>query len=76
MQFYLIWCFEPSTDVPFSHGSKRVFEEALEHSKKMGHIYIALEHIAIVLLAVDDSGAHKVLDKYVPFVLAFFGSIA
>lgn len=55
----------PATDVPFSHGSKRVFEAALEHSKKMGHNYIAPEHIAIALLAVDDGGASKVLDKYV-----------
>jgi ATP-dependent Clp protease ATP-binding subunit ClpC len=53
----------PATDVPFSHGSKRVFEAALEHSKKMGHNYIAPEHIAIALLAVDDGGASKVLDK-------------
>ena len=66
----------PATDVPFSHGSKRVFEAALEHSKKMGHNYIAPEHIAIALLAVDDGGASNVLDKYVPFVLAFFDSIA
>lgn len=55
----------PATDVPFSHGSKRVFEAALEHSKKMGHNYIAPEHIAIALLAVDDGGASRVLDRCV-----------
>lgn len=54
----------PATEVPFSHGSKRVFEAALEHSKKMGHNYIAPEHIAIALLAVDDGGASKVLDRF------------
>lgn len=65
----------PATDVPFSHGSKRVFEAALEHSKKMGHNYIAPEHIAIALLAVDDGGASKVLDKYVSFDDSFCDSI-
>lgn len=65
----------PATDVPFSHGSKRVFEAALEHSKKMGHNYIAPEHIAIALLAVDDGGASKVLDKYVPVIPCLFDSI-
>ncbi|CAK9874897.1 unnamed protein product [Sphagnum jensenii] len=53
----------PATEVPFSHGSKRVFEAALEHSKKMGHNYIAPEHVAIALLSVDDGGASKVLDR-------------
>jgi hypothetical protein len=55
----------PATEVPFSHGSKRVFEAALEHSKKMGHNYIAPEHVAIALLSVDDGGASKVLDRFV-----------
>ncbi|KAG6551592.1 hypothetical protein Mapa_006669 [Marchantia paleacea] len=54
---------KPATEVPFSHGSKRVFEAALEHSKQMGHNYIAPEHIAIALLAVDDGGASLVIDR-------------
>eukprot|EP01018_Ginkgo_biloba_P003570 Gb_36602 [translate_table: standard] len=51
------------TDVPFSIGSKRVFESALEHSRKMGHNYIAPEHIAIALFNVDDGGATSVLQR-------------
>ncbi|KAH7289661.1 hypothetical protein KP509_30G013400 [Ceratopteris richardii] len=55
---------KPATDVPFSAGSKRVFEVALESSKTMGHNYIAPEHIALALLAVDEDGpASKVLER-------------
>ncbi|CAM6088346.1 unnamed protein product [Calypogeia fissa] len=54
---------KPATEVPFSRGSKRVFEAALEHSKQMGHNYIAPEHIALALLAVDDGGASMVIDR-------------
>ncbi|KAL3681430.1 hypothetical protein R1sor_024386 [Riccia sorocarpa] len=54
---------KPATEVPFSHGSKRVFEAALEHSKQMGHNYIAPEHITIALLAVDNGGATLVMDR-------------
>lgn len=54
---------KPATEVPFSVGSKRVFEAALEHSKKMGHNYIAPEHIAIALFSVDDGCATRVLER-------------
>lgn len=55
---------KPATDVPFSAGSKRVFEVALESSKTMGHNYIAPEHIALALFAVDEDGpASKVLER-------------
>ncbi|KAI5058545.1 hypothetical protein GOP47_0026715 [Adiantum capillus-veneris] len=55
---------KPATDVPFSVGSKRVFEVALESSKTMGHNYIAPEHIALALFAVDEDGpASRVLER-------------
>ncbi|MCO5575798.1 hypothetical protein L7F22_029603 [Adiantum nelumboides] len=55
---------KPATDVPFSVGSKRVFEVALESSKTMGHNYIAPEHIALALFAVDENGpASRVLER-------------
>lgn len=54
----------PATDIPFSLGSKRVFEAAIEHSRKMGHNYIAPEHIAIALFNVkDDAGATSLLQR-------------
>ncbi|XP_024532162.1 chaperone protein ClpD, chloroplastic isoform X1 [Selaginella moellendorffii] len=52
-----------ASEIPFSTGSKRVFEAALEQSKKMGHNYITPEHIALALFTVDDGGATKILDK-------------
>uniref|UniRef100_A0A0C9RIM1 TSA: Wollemia nobilis Ref_Wollemi_Transcript_15840_3487 transcribed RNA sequence n=1 Tax=Wollemia nobilis TaxID=56998 RepID=A0A0C9RIM1_9CONI len=52
-----------ATDIPFSVGSKRVFEAAMEHSRKMGHNYIAPEHIAIALFNVDDGGATSLLQR-------------
>ncbi|KAJ7560098.1 hypothetical protein O6H91_04G113400 [Diphasiastrum complanatum] len=55
---------KPASEVPFSHGSKRVFEAALDSSRKMGHNYITPEHIAIALFNVDDSEASRVLDRY------------
>lgn len=54
----------PATDVPFSIPSKRVFEAAIEHSRKMGHNYIAPEHIAIALFNVnDDAGVSSLLQR-------------
>eukprot|EP00850_Spirogloea_muscicola_P004076 SM000017S02816 [mRNA] locus=s17:439366:444207:- [translate_table: standard] len=52
-----------AAEVPFSTGSKRVFEAALDESRKMGHNYIAPEHIAIGLLIVDDGGASQLMDR-------------
>eukprot|EP01018_Ginkgo_biloba_P033629 Gb_41292 [translate_table: standard] len=52
-----------ATDVPFSIGSKRVFESALEHSRKKGHNYIASEDIAITFFNVDDGGATSALQR-------------
>lgn len=51
------------SQVPFSSSTKRVFEAALQSSKTMGHNYIAPEHIAIAILAVDvDGPASKLLE--------------
>eukprot|EP00249_Psilotum_nudum_P024238 c29129_g1_i1 orf=243-3248(+) len=52
-----------ATEVPFSLGSKRVFEAALKYSKRVGHNYIAPEHIAIALFTVDDSDTTRVLER-------------
>lgn len=63
---------KPASEVPFSTGSKMVFETALDASKKMGHNYIAPEHIAVALLTVDDGGANKLLEKYANFRSTLF----
>ncbi|XP_022976284.1 chaperone protein ClpD, chloroplastic-like [Cucurbita maxima] len=42
--------------VPFSVGTKRVFDSAVEYSKKMGHHFVGPEHLSIALLAADDDG--------------------
>ncbi|KAI6696048.1 hypothetical protein NL676_023758 [Syzygium grande] len=49
--------------VPFSISTKRVFEAAVEYSRTMGHNFIAPEHIAIGLFAVDDGSASRVLKR-------------
>lgn len=54
---------KPASEVPFSAGSRRVFEAALDESRKMGHNYIAPEHIAVAILLVEDGGASKVIDR-------------
>eukprot|EP00897_Mesotaenium_endlicherianum_P002931 jgi/Mesen1/2666/ME000167S01816 len=54
---------KPASEVPFSSGSKLVFEVALEESRKMGHNYIAPEHLAIAVLAVEEGGAAKIVDR-------------
>ncbi|GFZ07904.1 clp ATPase [Actinidia rufa] len=52
-----------ATDVPFSVSTKRVFEAAVEYSRTMGYNFIAPEHIAIGLFAVDDGSAGRVLKR-------------
>ena len=54
-----------ATDVPFSVSTKRVFEAAVEYSRTMGYNFIAPEHIAIGLFAVDDGSAGRVLKRYI-----------
>ncbi|XP_030462359.1 chaperone protein ClpD, chloroplastic isoform X2 [Syzygium oleosum] len=49
--------------VPFSISTKRVFEAAVEYSRTTGHNFIAPEHIAIGLFAVDDGSASRVLKR-------------
>ncbi|KAL4285162.1 hypothetical protein GQ457_16G031660 [Hibiscus cannabinus] len=53
----------PTTDVPFSASTKRVFEAAVEYSRNMGYNFISPEHIAIGLFTVDDGSAEKVLKR-------------
>lgn len=52
-----------ATDVPFSISTKRVFEAAVEYSRKMGYNFVAPEHIAIGLFTVDDGSAGRVLKR-------------
>ncbi|CAI0417328.1 unnamed protein product [Linum tenue] len=52
-----------STDMPFSTGTKLVFEAAVEYSRTMKHKFIAPEHIAIGLLTIDDGSAGRVLKR-------------
>ncbi|XP_022936409.1 chaperone protein ClpD, chloroplastic-like [Cucurbita moschata] len=42
--------------VPFSVGTKRAFDSAVEYSKKMGHHFVGPEHLSIALLAAADDG--------------------
>eukprot|EP00899_Mesostigma_viride_P017318 jgi/Mesvir1/25588/Mv01816-RA.1 len=52
-----------TSDVPFSIECKRVFEIALEESRRLGHNYIAPEHLFLALMIVDDGSVAKVLDS-------------
>ncbi|XP_028115408.1 chaperone protein ClpD, chloroplastic-like isoform X2 [Camellia sinensis] len=52
-----------AADVPFSISTKQVFEAAIEYSMSMGFNFIAPEHIAIGLFAVDDGSAGRVLKR-------------
>lgn len=54
----------PASEIPFSRRSKRVFEVALDESHKMGHNYVAPEHLLVAMLAADaDYAAAKVLER-------------
>ena len=44
----------PTSEVPFSVGAKRTFEEAVKESQRLSHQYISAEHILLALLTVDD----------------------
>ena len=48
-----------TSEVPFSRGSKRVFEAALQESQSQGMNYIAPEHIAIAIAQLEDDEAVK-----------------
>ncbi|CAI5982732.1 unnamed protein product [Closterium sp. NIES-65] len=52
---------KPASEVPFSSGSKRVFEKALEESRKHRHNFIAPEHLAVALVQVEQEGAALVM---------------
>lgn len=54
---------KPVAEVPFSFGSKRVFEAALEESRKLGHNFIAPEHLVVAILSVELDGAGKLLER-------------
>ena len=44
----------PTSEVPFSVGAKRTFEESVKESQRLSHQYISAEHILLALLTVDD----------------------
>ncbi|GJP65076.1 hypothetical protein CLOP_g21985 [Closterium sp. NIES-67] len=54
---------KPASEVPFSAGSKRVFEKALEESRKHRHNFIAPEHLAVALVQVEHEGAQLVIES-------------
>ncbi|GBG92963.1 hypothetical protein CBR_g57961 [Chara braunii] len=54
---------KPASEISFSHGSKRVFEGALEESRTMGHNYVAPEHIAVSLLKSEDAATSQLLER-------------
>ncbi|CAI5966117.1 unnamed protein product [Closterium sp. NIES-64] len=55
---------KPASEVPFSSGSKRVFEKALEESRKHRHNFIAPEHLAVALVQVEQEGAALVMASH------------
>ncbi|CAI7897110.1 unnamed protein product [Closterium sp. NIES-53] len=55
---------KPASEVPFSAGSKRVFEAALEESRKLRHNFIAPEHLVMAVLSVEFDAAGKLLERY------------
>ncbi|GJP46534.1 hypothetical protein CLOM_g5809 [Closterium sp. NIES-68] len=54
---------KPASEVPFSAGSKRVFEAALEESRKLRHNFIAPEHLVMAVLSVEFDAAAKLLER-------------
>ena len=52
-----------ASEIPFSVGSKRVFEAALEESKKLRHNFISPEHLLVALVAHDYDGVLKLLER-------------
>ena len=40
-----------SSEIPFSQSAKQVFEAALEESKRLGHNFIAPEHLVMAFLS-------------------------
>ncbi|CAI5496347.1 unnamed protein product [Closterium sp. Naga37s-1] len=54
---------KPASEVPFSAGSKRVFEAALEESRKLRHNFIAPEHLVMAVLSVEFDAAGKLLER-------------
>lgn len=47
--------------VPFSFGTKRVFEAAVEYSRSLNHNFVDPEHIFVALMKVDDGSSARIL---------------
>ena len=50
-------------NIPFTPKVKRIFEQALQESRQLGHRSIAPEHILLALTQTKDSVANKVLSQ-------------
>jgi len=50
--------------VPFSFGTKRVFEAAVEYSRSLNHNFVDPEHIFVALIKVDDGSSARILYRY------------
>lgn len=48
-------------DVPFSRAGKRLFETALQESRRMGMSFIAPEHIFLAVIASDDQEVNELI---------------
>ena len=52
---------EAPRDVPFSRAGKRLFEAALQESRRMGMSFIAPEHIFLAAIVCDDKEAMELI---------------
>ncbi|MBD1922633.1 ATP-dependent Clp protease ATP-binding subunit [Microcoleus sp. FACHB-831] len=50
-------------EIPFTPKAKRVFEQAFEQARKMGHKYIGPEHLLLGLIQEGEGVAAKVLEN-------------
>lgn len=59
--------------VPFSFGTKRVFEAAVEYSRSLNHNFVDPEHIFVALMKVDDGSSARILYRYqISFFIQYY----
>lgn len=59
--------------VPFSFGTKRVFEAAVEYSRSLNHNFVDPEHIFVALMKVDDGSSVRILYRYqISFFIQYY----
>jgi ATP-dependent Clp protease ATP-binding subunit ClpA len=53
-----------STEIPFTHETRRALEQAADEADRLGHSEIGVEHLILGLLQVRDSLAASILERH------------